>query len=149
MPKVGDVETFMRASAQRVPNEIQLKLNPQSLLYWKLCEEEYEELTKAFDILRARSLEDTEAIALELAEVADGVADLIWVAIGLLLSMGIPVHAIWDEVAKSNLLKINPQTGLVEKREDGKVMKPAGWKPPQIAAFIERRILLAKQTKGV
>lgn len=149
MPKVGDVETFMRASEQEVPRNILLKLNPQSLLYWKLCVEEFQELTVAMDILRGRSLEDTEAIAAELAEVADGAADLIWVAIGLLISMGIPVHAVWDEVAKSNLLKINPQTGIVEKRADGKVMKPAGWKPPQIGALIERKILLAKQTEGV
>lgn len=148
MPKVGDVEVFMRAAGQEIPREIQLKLNPQALLYWKLCEEEYGELSKAFDVLRGRSLEDTEAIAAELAEVADGVADFIWVAIGLMISMGIPVHAIWDEVAKSNLLKINPHTGKVEKRADGKVMKPEGWKPPQIAAFIERKILLAKQMKG-
>jgi hypothetical protein len=30
----------------------------------------------------------------------------------------------WDEVVRSNMAKIDPRTGVVNKREDGKVLKP-------------------------
>jgi predicted HAD superfamily Cof-like phosphohydrolase len=35
------------------------------------------------------------------------------------------------------LAKISP-SGKVEKREDGKVLKPAGWTPPNIKAIIRK-----------
>lgn len=148
MPKVGDVQYFMRACGQELPQEVQQTTSSQTLLYWNLCKEEFEELRKAMNVLDAARMEEKKLVAGEIAEVADAIGDLIWVAIGLGISLGLPLHGIWDEIAKSNFLKINPQTGRVEKRADGKVMKPVGWKPPQIAALIERKIILANKMKG-
>jgi hypothetical protein len=34
-------------------------------------------------------------------------------------------------------MKINAETGKVNKREDGKVLKPEGWTPPQLEQFIK------------
>ena len=34
------------------------------------------------------------------------------------------------------MAKVDPATGKVTKREDGKVLKPAGWKSPDIAGAI-------------
>ena len=40
------------------------------------------------------------------------------------------------EVMKTNFAKINPETGKVIKREDGKVLKPKGWEAPKLKQFI-------------
>ena len=50
---------------------------------------------------------------------------------------GYDVHGAWNEVARSNLAKINPETGKVNKREDGKVLKPVGWTPPKLEQFVK------------
>jgi predicted HAD superfamily Cof-like phosphohydrolase len=36
---------------------------------------------------------------------------------------------------QTNFAKIDPATGKVRKREDGKVLKPEGWQPPNLALF--------------
>ena len=36
----------------------------------------------------------------------------------------------------TNFAKIDADTGKVRKREDGKVLKPEGWKAPELARFI-------------
>jgi predicted HAD superfamily Cof-like phosphohydrolase len=38
---------------------------------------------------------------------------------------------------KTNFNKIDPTTGKVIKREDGKVLKPEGWKAPELAQFVK------------
>jgi hypothetical protein len=37
---------------------------------------------------------------------------------------------------KTNFAKIDKETGKVRKREDGKVLKPVGWVPPDLTKFI-------------
>jgi len=37
----------------------------------------------------------------------------------------------------TNFAKIDKDTGLVRKREDGKVLKPIGWTAPELAQFIK------------
>ena len=71
------------------------------------------------------------------ADKADACFDMIWVIIGYMLSRGWSVEEIWDEGAKSNLAKIDPTTGKVIKRDDGKILKPEGWKPPDFAKFVK------------
>lgn len=73
-----------------------------------------------------------------LVEIADGIADSIYVLIGTALEFGIPLDDVWDKVQESNMDKVDPATGKVRKREDGKVLKPEGWKPPDIAEVITR-----------
>jgi predicted HAD superfamily Cof-like phosphohydrolase len=46
------------------------------------------------------------------------------------------IKGAWDEVAKSNLSKIDQTTGKVLRREDGKILKPEGWSPPKLEKFI-------------
>ena len=62
---------------------------------------------------------------------------MMWVIIGYMLSKGYDVEGAWDEGAKSNLAKIDALTGKVIKREDGKVLKPEGWKKPDFSKFIK------------
>jgi len=43
----------------------------------------------------------------------------------------------WKEVMKTNIAKIDHETGKVRKREDGKVLKPLGWSAPELSQFIK------------
>ena len=113
-----DQAMFMTACGQTIIGD---NAN-QSGMYGRLIDEEYEEFGNA----------SSEA------ELADAVIDMIVVLIGYGLSHGWPMQALWDEVMQSNMAKIDPATGKVRKREDGKVLKPEGWTPPNLEAFLER-----------
>jgi hypothetical protein len=68
----------------------------------------------------------------------DACMDMIWVILGYCKMKGYDVDGAWNEVARSNLAKINPETGKVIKRADGKVLKPEGWTPPALAEFVKK-----------
>ena len=90
------------------------------------------------DILREEWRETDEAMAAgDMVELADGLADIIYVAIGTALEFGIPLDRVWAEVHRTNMAKRDPATGKVRRREDGKVLKPEGWTPPDIAAALD------------
>ena len=97
----------------------------QYALYRKLIAEEVHELHEA--------VEDNDRV-----EQLDALIDILVVTIGALHSMGADVEGAWQEVIRSNLAKIDATTGKVIKREDGKVLKPEGWKPPDLTGYLTR-----------
>jgi len=117
----SDQEKFMKACDQTTGSE----LNPeQYTLYRKLIAEEVGELNEA--------VENNDRV-----EQLDALIDILVVTIGAIHSMGADAQGAWKEVLKTNLAKINPETGKVIKREDGKVLKPEGWRPPNLSGFLE------------
>jgi predicted HAD superfamily Cof-like phosphohydrolase len=46
------------------------------------------------------------------------------------------VNGAWEEVKRSNLDKIDYETGKVIRRADGKILKPEGWTPPNLESFV-------------
>ncbi len=68
----------------------------------------------------------------DLVEVADALADLLYVVYGTAVSFGIDIRPIFEEVHRSNVAKAGGA-----KREDGKVLKPDGWQPPRIAPLLD------------
>ena len=116
-----DVATFMTAGEQTVGKE---NLE-QSNLYLELIKEEYQEL------LDARQIND-DVLTI------DACFDIMWVVVGYMLSRGWDCERIWDEGALSNLRKIDTKTQKILKREDGKILKPDGWKPPNFDKFINK-----------
>lgn len=113
-----DQARFMQASGQTVG-----ELNAtQYQLYCNLIHEEFEELV-ASDNMR----DDLDALI-----------DILVVTIGAIHSLGADAEGAWREVMRSNLAKIDPHTGLVNKREDGKILKPEGWTPPELEPFLPR-----------
>ena len=46
------------------------------------------------------------------------------------------VQALWDEVLRSNMSKVDPETGRVRRRADGKILKPEGWKSPDLESIL-------------
>lgn len=113
-----DVKVFMEACDQ-----VETGFGNQSNLYMELITEEYKELVEAY-------------LNKDIVEIADACRDLIWVIEGLEHTLNIPQQEVWDEVSRSNLQKIGPD-GKVHKREDGKVLKPEGWTPPDIKSLFE------------
>lgn len=72
----------------------------------------------------------------DIVEIADALADIIYVCAGMALEFGIPLADVWDEVQYSNMRKVDPTTGMIKRREDGKILKPDGWKPPDVRRML-------------
>jgi predicted HAD superfamily Cof-like phosphohydrolase len=114
-----DQEKFMRACDQSV-EEFNEK---QYSMYIKLIDEEHQELLEA-------------TLADDQVEQLDALIDILVVTIGAIHSAGFDAEGAWKEVMKTNFAKIDKETGKVRKREDGKVLKPVGWMPPELAPFV-------------
>ena len=102
-------------------------IGPEELieLRIKLLREEVEEYAEA-------------ARAGDLVEVLDALADIGYILAGTILNHGMQniYDDAFDEVHRSNMAKL--VDGKVLRREDGKVMKPQGWTPPQLAQFVTK-----------
>lgn len=73
----------------------------------------------------------------DLVEILDGAVDAVYVIYQLCNTLGLPFDEAFAEVHRSNMTKKSPD-GTVHYREDGKVLKPHGWTPPNIRAIIEK-----------
>lgn len=84
-------------------------------------------------LIREEAKETCDAIEEgDLIGAIDGLCDLIYVALGTASEFGIDLEPFFDEVHRSNMAKTGGPT-----RADGKIMKPEGWKPPDLAAVLE------------
>jgi predicted HAD superfamily Cof-like phosphohydrolase len=126
-------------------------------LYKTLVDEEYKELQEAW--VAYEQAPTAEAVT----EIADACLDLIYVATGLMHGLGLDPQPLWNEVHRSNVDKIkhpceacneNGQVPLehadiscpdckgqrfiyeARYREDGKVLKPDHWQPPQLLGMV-------------
>jgi predicted HAD superfamily Cof-like phosphohydrolase len=114
-----DQEKFMRACDQSVGQFNEL----QYAMYVSLINEEHQELLEA-------TLSDDRV------EQLDALIDILVVTVGAIHSMGADAEGAWKEVMKTNFAKIDHETGKVRKREDGKVLKPVGWTPPDLKPYV-------------
>ena len=116
-----DQAKFMNACGQSVG-----KSNvEQYAMYLKLIDEEVGELHQA-------------VLAGDRVEQLDALIDILVVTIGAVQSLGADGEGAWKEVMSTNFAKIDSLTGLVRKREDGKVLKPVGWRPPELSKYISQ-----------
>ncbi|MBN9310839.1 MAG: hypothetical protein J0I99_00480 [Devosia sp.] len=91
----------------------------------KLINEEHQETIDAID-------------AGDPVETTDGLGDLVYVAVQAAIVYGLPLAQAWRLIQRSNMAKVDPTTGKVRRREDGKILKPDGWSPPDIDGLIRR-----------
>ncbi len=117
-----DQEKFMRACDQTTEGWNQEQFN----LYVNLIDEEYNDELK------------TAIANSDSTEIVDALTDILVVTIGALHSMGADAEGAWKEVMRTNFAKIDKDTGKVRKREDGKVLKPVGWSPPDLKPFVTK-----------
>ena len=91
------------------------------------------------DLIAEETLELAEAIeAHDKVETLDALIDILVVTIGAIHSMGADAEGAWKEVMMTNFAKVDHETGMVRKREDGKVLKPTGWTAPELAPFLSK-----------
>jgi predicted HAD superfamily Cof-like phosphohydrolase len=119
-----DQEKFMKACSQSTDT---FNLD-QFDMYIKLIKEESDELAEAI-------------AALNQVETLDALIDILVVTIGAIHSAGFDAEGAWREVMSTNFAKIDRETGKVRKREDGKVLKPLNWQPPNLAPFVKKKLI--------
>lgn len=92
------------------------------LMRLRLLREEVRELEEAIEE------NDMEAVA-------DAYADIIYIVLGsAIMHLGVNRFSrVWRAVHRANMAKF---VGGVRLREDGKILKPEGWTPPDIAACL-------------
>jgi len=93
----------------------------------KLIEEEFQELKDALE-------------AGDIIEVADALADLLYVVSGAGHVFGIDLDAVLVEVQRSNLSKLG-EDGKPLYREDGKVLKGPNFSEPDIERVLAEQVL--------
>ena len=103
-------------------------------LYHELVREEAGELEEAMSAYNASENQQEEAQAS--ADALDAICDSIWVLIGLAKAMNLPLEWGWDAVASTNLKKIDPELGIVNRDQNGKIMKPDRWVPPDMLRIV-------------
>ena len=116
-----DQEKFMVAGDQTVDTFNQAQFD----MYTRLIDEEVEELKEA--------IADDDRV-----EMLDALLDILVVTVGAIHSMGADGEGGWDEVMATNFAKIDPETGKVRKRADGKILKPDNWQPPKLEKFLNK-----------
>lgn len=93
----------------------------------------YERQQLRLELIREESAELEEAVAAaDIVAISKELADLAYVVAGMALEFGIPLDKILAEVHRSNMTKLGPDSKPI-KREDGKVLKGPGYRPPQVA----------------
>ena len=112
-----DVNTFGTACDQPA-SEANYKM------YLGLIDEEVGELVEA-------------VAANDRVEQLDALVDILVVTVVAIRAAGWDGEAAWKEVMDTNFAKIDADTGKVRKREDGKVLKPEGWKAPELEQFVK------------
>ena len=93
-------------------------------MYLDLIREETDELEEA--------IQDNDKV-----EQLDALVDILVVTMGAIRAGGFDGQGAWKEVMDTNFAKIDPNTGKVTKREDGKVLKPEGWVGPNLKPFVK------------
>lgn len=69
-----------------------------------------------------------------MVEIADAITDSIVVLIGTALTFGIDLRPVWNEVLRSNMSKAGGRY-----RNDGKLLKPEGYSPPDIETILREQ----------
>jgi predicted HAD superfamily Cof-like phosphohydrolase len=124
-----DVELFMKQGLQDYPvvscldvPTITDDVDPQIELYMDLITEEYEELKEAYE-------------QQDVVEVADALADMVWVIMGMASSLGMDFNDIWEEVKRSNMSKFTNNI-IIRDGKTGKILKPSTFSEPDLAPIL-------------
>jgi predicted HAD superfamily Cof-like phosphohydrolase len=122
------VREFMQVFGQETPETFSPDRFPKALRA-NLIVEEVKELVAAIN-------------AEDWVEVVDALCDILYVTYGAAVALGVDIEPFLEEVHRSNMSKLDPETGRPIYREDGKVVKPPTWSPPDLL-----RILLLQTSR--
>lgn len=120
---LGQVREFHSAFEVPVLPTPQFPSEERRKLRYRILREEFEEYVAA---------ENSD----NFEEVADALGDMAYIIAGTALEYGIPLDRVLEAIHAANMSKLGPD-GRPIKRADGKVIKPEGWQPPDIAAALK------------
>jgi hypothetical protein len=115
------IEAHRLLCPEQVGTEPGFPADPILTLRVRLVGEEYREF---LDAVYNEDLTDT----------VDAIADLIYVAIGTAVALGVDLRPVWDAVHAANLAKAGGP-----RRADGKFLRPESWKHPDIKGILEKQ----------
>ena len=141
-----DIREFMESAGQTVNNEPTPLCEEDAILRARLIMEEALETCAALGVAIGVNIAESEEDAsyeelsfdrlafvkydeTDLLGVVDGCCDILVVTLGTMVSIGVPDHPFMKEVNQNNLSKVKP----VAKIENGKIQKPPGYQPPNLA----------------
>jgi predicted HAD superfamily Cof-like phosphohydrolase len=78
----------------------------------------------------------------DIVGVADALADIVYVAYGTAVTYGLDLDAVLAEVHRANMSKLDAD-GRPVLRGDGKVLKSARYRPPDVAEVLAQQLPLA------
>jgi len=122
-----DVETFQRDITGIEPADLPTLVDEEFILARaNFLSEELDEFVEA-------------ATAGDIVGAADALTDMVYVAMGTALTMGIPLDKVWDVVHAANMKKVK---GTTKRGIANDAVKPEGWVGPEraIAAILARAI---------
>lgn len=146
-----DIETFMLACDQEVKKYPELTTDEVRKLRIRLMTSEVLGYNGSTDIPLVDALfyglvedKSNELVASMLTDdlvgIADGIADVLYVVIGTASAYGIDIQTVFDEVHRSNMSKTvwdeETKSYSTIKDEGGKVLKPEGYRPPNVAKVL-------------
>lgn len=138
--QVREFHRAMDCPERETPGTIPIR---RAKLRLKLIGEEFLELVDAMlgtegdlaeSIADFRKTVDEADVRIDMVRMADALADLDYVIEGTRLEFGIDGDPIADAVHAANMAKLGGP-----KRTDGKILKPPGWKPPDVAAELRKQ----------
>lgn len=79
------------------------------------------------DLIKEESKEFRKAVLedFDMIDAIDALCDILYVTFGAANAMGVDLEKHFDAVHRANMRKVGGPT-----REDGKILKPEGWEPP-------------------
>lgn len=136
MSQLDDVIKFNQTIGSKISHSDPAILSLRMIL----CEEETRELAEdGFGMVAEPWTPPFEGGAeVDLVEIADACCDIVYVALGTLHQLFGPECAkeLWDEVHRSNMDKF--PNGVVQRNQYGKVVKPEGWREPDLASILRK-----------
>ncbi len=148
------VYLFTKESGTNVPNKPQLMSPKEVFFLIKMILDEIMELgatvaesdevklnmikmiTESTDLQKIKDVSIEELIA----EQGDALVDIKYYSLNAAAKKGVNLSKLFEIVHKANMNKRDPVSGKFLKREDGKIIKPIGWKEPDITAEIIRQM---------
>jgi predicted HAD superfamily Cof-like phosphohydrolase len=147
----GDVDKFMKACGQDLPDSPTL---PSKEILWlraRLIFEEALEFVYAagcrviavvnkdgdeINWAKGGLVVDPSYQQPDLVEMMDACADINYVAYGAASACGVELAECHAEVQRSNMSKVSPDGSVKRRPEDGKIMKPDTYSPPDLVSVI-------------
>ena len=133
----------MDIPVERTPN---LQLEDYIYLGKNLIHEEYKEVMIEYDRILEVELhwigeEEKNTLRHQFMQnLCAELADLIYVICQAANMHGLPLTQFYEAIHAANMTKVDPLTGKVLKREDGKILKPDGWQPPPLTDIYDKAL---------